>query len=110
MDVHVPRPITRALRKRGVNVITAQEDGAARSSDPVLLDRATESDRVLFSQDEDLLVEAARRQNQGIAFAGVIYAPQLALSTGQFIEQLELLAKAGVPADFANTVQYLPLR
>jgi hypothetical protein len=45
-----------------------------------------------------------------VAFSGVIYAPQLALSTGQFIEQLELLAKAGVPADFANAVQYLPLR
>jgi hypothetical protein len=34
----------------------------------------------------------------------------LALTTGQFIEELELLAKAGVPADFANAVQYLPLR
>jgi hypothetical protein len=34
----------------------------------------------------------------------------LALTTGQFIEQLELLAKAGVAADFANAVQYLPLR
>jgi hypothetical protein len=64
----------------------------------------------LFSQDEDLLVEAARRQRHGIAFQGIIYAPQLALTTGQFIEELELLAKAGVPADFANAVQYLPLR
>lgn len=110
MDVHVPRPITRALRKRGVDVITAQEDGTARWSDPDLMDRATELDRVLFSQDEDLLVEAARRQSQGIVFKGVVYAPQLALSTGQFIEQLELLAKAGVPADFANAVHYLPFR
>ncbi len=110
MDVHVPRPITRGLRKLGVDVLTAQEDGAARWSDPVLLDRAAELNRVLFSQDEDLLVEAARRQSQGAIFKGVIYAPQLALTTGQFIEQLELLAKAGLPADFANAVQYLPLR
>jgi len=110
MDVHVPRPITRGLRKAGVDVITAQEDGTARWSDPHLLDRATELKRVLFSQDEDLLVEAARRQRDGISFLGVIYAPQLAMTTGQFIEQLELLAKAGVPADFTNAVQYLPLR
>jgi hypothetical protein len=110
MDVHVPRPITRALRKRGVDVITAQEDGTARWSDPDVLDRAAGLNRVLFSQDEDLLVEAARRQSQGVVYKGVIYAPQLALTTGQFIEQLELLAKAGVPADFANAVQYLPLR
>ncbi len=110
MDVHVPRPITRALRKHGVDVITAQEDGTARWSDPDLLDRAAELDRVLFSQDEDLLVEAARRQRQGVVFKGVIYAPQLALTTGGSIEHLELLAKAGIPAGFANTVQYLPLR
>jgi hypothetical protein len=49
-------------------------------------------------------------KNQGVVFKGVIYAPQLALSIGQLIEQLELLAKAGVPADFANAVRYLPLR
>ena len=110
MDVHVPRPITRALRKLGVNVITAQEDGTARWTDPDLSDRAAELDRVLVSQDEDLLVEAARRQSHGVVFKGVIYAPQLALTIGQFVEQVELLAKAGVPADFANTVQYLPLR
>lgn len=110
MDVHVPRPVTRALRRRGVDVITAQEDATARWSDPDLLDRATELNRVLFSQDEDLLVETARRQSQGVVFNGLIYAPQLALTTGRLIEQLELLAKAGVPADFANTVQYLPLR
>jgi len=53
MDVHVPRPVTRALRKRGVDVLTAQEDASARWSDPDLLDRATGLNRVLFSQDED---------------------------------------------------------
>ena len=30
MDVHVPLPITSALRLRGVDVLTAQEDGASR--------------------------------------------------------------------------------
>ncbi len=78
--------------------------------DPDLLDRATALGRVLFSQDEALLVEAAQRQRGGILFSGVIYAPQLALSIGQFVEELELLAQAGVPGDFANRVQYLPLR
>lgn len=110
MDVHVPRPITRGLRRLGVDVVTAQEDGTARWSDAELLDRAGQAGRVLFSQDEDLLAEAARRQRQGISFPGVVYAPQLALSIGQFIEELDLLAKAGHPSDFANTVQYLPLR
>ena len=110
MDVHVPRPITRGLRRRGIEVLTAQEDGTAQWEDPRLLDRAGELGRVLFSQDEDLLIEAARRQREGLHFAGVIYAPQMELSVGQFVEELEMLAKAGLPADFVNRVQYLPIR
>jgi hypothetical protein len=39
---------------------------------PDLLDRASELGRVLFTMDDDLLVEAAARQNQGVAFGGVI--------------------------------------
>ena len=33
MDHHVPRAITQALRTRGVDVMTAFEDGAAHFSD-----------------------------------------------------------------------------
>lgn len=80
MDVHVPRPITRGLRRHGVEVLTAQEDGTARWEDADLLNRATLLDRVLFSQDEDLLIEAANRQRDRVPFNGLIYAPQLALS------------------------------
>jgi len=90
MDVHVPRPITRGLRKRGIDVLTAQEDGTARWSDPDLLDRATELARVLFSQDEDLLAEAARRQSRGVAFSGIIYVPQLGLSIADLLQCFEV--------------------
>ena len=78
--------------------------------DDDLLNRASELNRVLFSQDEDLLAEAALRQREARRFAGLIYAPQLALSIGQFIDELDLIAKAGEPEDFANRVTYLPLR
>ena len=62
MDAHIPRSITLGLRLRGLDVVTAQEDKAATSPDPELLDRATALDRILFSFDDDLLAEAARRQ------------------------------------------------
>jgi Domain of unknown function (DUF5615) len=77
MDVHVPDAITVGLRLRRVDVLTAQAGGARRLSDALLLDRATALGRVLFSQDEDLLRESAQRQQQGVSFAGVIYAHQL---------------------------------
>jgi hypothetical protein len=41
MDVHVPKAITVGLRLRGVEVITAQDDGSATLSDAELLERAT---------------------------------------------------------------------
>jgi predicted nuclease of predicted toxin-antitoxin system len=109
MDVHVPAAITHGLVLRGVDVLTAQLDGTTRLSDPALLDRASALGRVLFSQDEDLLAEAARRQRSGRPFAGLIYAHQLAITIGKATNDLELLAQAGKPEDFANRVEYLPL-
>ena len=54
-------------------MLTAQEDGTRRLLDDQLLDRATELDRVLFTEDDDLLAEAASRQIRGESFAGVIF-------------------------------------
>ena len=108
MDVHVHQAITAGLRLRGVDVLTAQENGARQLSDSELLDRATALGCVLFSQDEDLLREATRRQQSGENFAGVIYAHQLKVTIGQCIRDLELLAKVNEPEDFANWVEYLP--
>lgn len=110
LDVHVPGAITIGLRLREVNVLTAQEDGARRLSDPELLDRVTALGRVLFTRDGDLLREAAERQQRGITFAGVIYAHQLRVTIGECIRDLELIAHIGEPEEFANRVEYLPLR
>jgi predicted nuclease of predicted toxin-antitoxin system len=109
MDVQVPIAITRGLRQRGVTVLTAQEDGTARLTDPDLLDRALALGYVLFTQDDDFLAEAARRQGAGEFFAGVVYARQLRVSIRRCIDDLEIIAKAHDPASMANRVEYLPL-
>ncbi len=109
MDHHVPRAITTGLRLRGVDVITSLEDGTSKLDDPELLDRAGEMERVLFTQDDDLLAEATKRQRSGIPFMGVIYAHQLRISIGACVEDLEIIAKAGEPMDLENRVEYLPL-
>ena len=109
MDQHVPRAITEGLRLRGVNVTTAYEDGASDMDDLGLLDRARELGCVLFTQDDDLLAEAIKRQRKGIPFNGVIYARQLHVSIGTCIHDLEIIAKTGEPEDLANSVQFLPL-
>ncbi len=110
MDVHIPRAITQGLRLRDVDVLTAREDSAHQLGDADLLDRANLLGRVLFTRDADLLAEARRRQEEGHPFRGVIYAHQLQVTLGQCVRDLELIATAGEPDDFAGHVYYLPLR
>ncbi|MBE7553179.1 MAG: DUF5615 family PIN-like protein [Anaerolineales bacterium] len=109
MDQHVPRAITTGLRLRGVDVLTAYEDGRSDLVDPALLDRANELQRVLFTRDDDLLIEATQRQRAGIPFRGVIYAHQLRVSIGKCVEDLELIAQVGEAEDLMNGVKFLPL-
>ena len=106
MDQHVPRAISVGLRLRGVDVVTAFEDGASEMNDSELLNRASELGRVLFTHDDDLLVEAATRQKDG----GLFYAHQLRISIGACINDLEIITKAAEPKDLINAVIFLPLK
>jgi hypothetical protein len=110
MDVHVPFAITDQLRLRGVDVLTAQEARTGELSDSDLLDRAVELGRILFTQDTDLLTEASSRQRTGGSFVGVIYGAQTGVTIRKCVEGLELIAKAGTPAEWINRVEYLPLK
>jgi len=109
MDVHVKEAVTIGLRRRGVDVLTAQEDGTATLDDPSLLNRAAELNRLIFTQDTDFLREANRRQTLGEDFAGVVYVHQLDLTIGQCVDELETIAFASNLEDYANQVLYLPL-
>jgi len=109
MDVHVPRAVTTALRLRSIDVLTAQEDGAAQLDDDRLLQRALELGRVLVSQDEDLLREGARRLRDGEDFSGIIYSHQLRITIGQMVEDLELIATATSKEEWFGRIEYLPI-
>jgi len=76
MDVHVPQAITHQLRRRDVQVLTAQEDGTGALADADLLRRSSELGLVLFTQDIRFRVLAEDWQRNGRSFAGLIYAHQ----------------------------------
>ncbi len=109
MDQHVPHAITVGLRLRGVDVVTAFEDGADRMSDPELLDRAGELGRALFIRDDDLLAEGVARQRAGATFQGVVFAHQLRVSIGVCVHDLEIIAKVSELEDLKDQVVFLPL-
>ena len=110
MDVHVKTAIATGVRRRGIDVLAAQEDEAVRLEDEALLDRVTALQRVLFSQDDDLLAIARVRQATGVPFAGLIYGHQLAATIGKYVLDLEVVCTVLDPEDMANRIEYLPLR
>jgi predicted nuclease of predicted toxin-antitoxin system len=109
MDHHVQAAITEGLRVRGVDVLTAFEDGAADWSDERILDHATELGRVVVTTDQDFLRLAREYGKSGRNFAGVVFAAQRDLEIGQMVLDLELMAHAVSDKELANRVEFLPL-
>lgn len=97
------------MRLRAIDVLTAQEDGAAQLDDGRLLQRAAELGCVLVSQDEDLLREGTRLLKQGGSFSGIVYAHQLRAMIGQMVEDLELIARATSDEEWQGRIIYLPI-
>ena len=91
-------------------MVTAQEDGGTRLEDVALLERATALQRVLFSQDDDLLAIARARQTMAVFSVGLIYGHQLAATMGKYVLDLEMICQVLNPEDMANRIEYLPLR
>ncbi|HBJ82670.1 MAG TPA: hypothetical protein DDZ88_02105 [Verrucomicrobiales bacterium] len=108
MDVHVPLAITRALRRKGFDVLTAQDDGTSTLADDLLLDRAMELNRLLFTQDQDFLEETALRQAAGRSFATVIFARQ-SVSIGACVRDIEVILDALQASEARDLLLHLPL-
>ena len=110
MDQQVRGRITRTLRDRGVDVLTAFEDGHSDSDDAVLLDRASELNRVFVSQDQDLLRLGRQWQRTGRQFYGIAFLKQQPINVSKAIEYLELVAKLTSEAEMRNHIEYVPSR
>lgn len=89
--------------------MTAQEDGTGEMEDEPLLLRSSTLGRVLFTQDKDFLRLASEYQAQGVAFLGIIYAPQFAAHVGTYIEDLALMAEVMDEHEMQDRLVYLPL-
>src|SRR5258708_35862521 len=109
MDVHVHAAVTEQLRRRGVDVVTAQDDGAIHLPDDQLLERSMTLGRVLFTHDIRFKVLAENWQRQGKPFAGLVWGHPMRLTIGRMVIDLELIAKASDPGDWQNVVDQLPL-
>jgi hypothetical protein len=103
MDQHVHGGITAGLRRIGIGCLTAAEDGSNELGDASLLARATELERVVFSNDLDMPLLAEQWMLQLRTFAGVIYARQLGITIGQAVRELEPIAHSLAPEQLRNS-------
>lgn len=106
-DVHVKSAIVVGLRRRGMDVVTAQERGQRRADDDILLLAATAEGRLMLTNDKDFLVTAAAWQAAGQSHAGIVFWPQRKLSIGEAIRRIINYASQTAAADAANMVKYL---
>lgn len=109
MDENVHGAISKELQRRELDVVLAEQDNHGATDDNLVLNRAGELHRLLFTQDIDLLIIARARQLSGQEFAGVIYAQQGRVSIGTCIEDLAIIAELGEREEFAGKVTFLPL-
>ena len=102
MDEHVPSAVTAGLRRRGVDVLTAQEAGMHPAMDDQHLILALEQARVMFTQDADFL----RLHTAGVGHAGIVYAPQ-GTSIGEIIRGLMLVYEVLDSSEMRNHVEFI---
>jgi predicted nuclease of predicted toxin-antitoxin system len=108
-DQHVPGPVAEGLRRRGIDVLTTEEDGAKSREDQTLLDRAAVLGRVMVTNDNDFLSIAAAWMAEDRLFAGLVHLTTQRIPFGKAIEDLELIARVYSETDMLDRVEHLPL-
>ncbi len=107
-DHHVHSAIFAGLRKRGIDVLTAFDDGFDERDDESLLVRSAELGRVLVTYDLGFLSRASRWQHADRVFPGIVFGIQDRVVIGTAVRYLEDLATRTSAATIANSVVYLP--
>jgi hypothetical protein len=75
-DEHISDALAAALRLRGCDVVQVKERDLQGTPDEDLLALAFAERRVVLTNDTDFVSIAARLQQQGAAFAPVLFWPQ----------------------------------
>ena len=108
-DQHVPGLVAAALRQRGVDVLTAEEDEHKGAIDEVLLTRATSLGRVLVTNDRGFHTIVARWRRESRHFAGLAYYGDRHIPPGKLIDELTLISSVYSADEMSNHVEFLPL-
>lgn len=109
MDQHIPNVAVAALRRRGVDVLTAHEAGTCGRTDEEQLRFATADGRVIVTFDADYLTLADAFLANGETFAGIVYCrpDRYSQNPTRLAAELLIVRGASTPDEMLNHVEYL---
>ena len=102
LDEHMHHAIARALRRRGIDVITTGDADLIGATDEHQLAHGRVHGRVIVTHDDDFL----RLHSQGRQHAGIAYFPRTR-AIGEIVTALFLLHDVYDSADMTGRVEYL---
>ena len=102
LDEHIPSAVRDGLRRRGLDVLTAQEASMQGAKDEDHLSLALSQERVVLTQDADFL----RLHAAGAHHAGIIYTHQQT-PIGTIIRGVMLIAEVLDAAEFVEHIEFL---
>ena len=103
MDQHFPAPVSRALVRHGINVLTAQDADRCGLPDPEQLAFATPQGRVMVTFDPDFQA----LHQAGVEHAGIAWCPERKYRIGELIQALLLLHGVLDGEAMRNHLEYL---
>jgi hypothetical protein len=106
-DECVDGRVVTGLRRRGVDVVTAHEEGLLSASDQRHMERASELGRPVVSADQDFLAIVHDLLTRGLRFPGLLYI-QPGTSVGDAIRAIADAAQILDPADMESWVEWIP--
>ena len=103
LDENIANAIAKGLRNRGIDVQTTAEAGNLSVDDETQLKYALDENRVIVTQDDDLLKLAS----SGIEHKGIAYYKPQTRTVKQIIKGLVLIFEVFEPEDMNNHIEYL---
>lgn len=107
-DEAIDGALVRGLRRLGWDVVRAIDVHPAGTSDEAHFESAAEMNRVLVTNDQDMLPIAARWQRRGKEFAGLIFwLPSKFQRIGDVLRRSAAAAAEAESNPLRNRVKYL---
>jgi Domain of unknown function (DUF5615) len=111
-DENFNNDILRGLRRRhpSIDLVRVQDEGLSGADDPVILEWAAQTGRLVLTHDVSTMTRYAyERVQEGKRMPGVFEVGRH-VSIGTAIEEILLVAECSLEGEWEGQVRYLPLR